>query len=282
MANRYRMDLTKSAINKVNIEYSHINNLGDSLAPIVVQWMLEREGIPVDRNVGQTRHFVTIGSIVYRGVYDATIWGAGILNQNSAKILLAQRGLRKLDVRAVRGPRTRDALVQAGFTCPEVYGDPAILLPYIYPNETLNRGNRIGLILHHATALKGEEYNKEFKCISMLTTDYKQFLYDLTECRVVISSSLHGIILAESYGIPAIYLWEDGPVGEQGVKFSDWYESTGRNGIEACTSIEQALEADPPELPSLDFMRGKLMATFPYDIWNNSVNESLKTEYLKG
>ena len=80
----------------------------------------------------------------------------------------------------------------------------------------------------------------------------------------MISSSLHGIILAESYGVPAIFLnWG---MDDQQTKFYDWYYSTGRKMSE-CKSIEDALESSAPILPDVSDLQKNLMDSFPYDLW---------------
>ena len=80
---------------------------------------------------------------------------------------------------------------------------------------------------------------------------------------VVISSSLHGIILAEAYGVPAILLKPQVDI----VKYYDYYYSTGRINFPMADSIEQAMLIVPVELPKLDTIKEKLKLSFPYDIY---------------
>lgn len=81
---------------------------------------------------------------------------------------------------------------------------------------------------------------------------------------MVNSSLLHGIILAEAYGIPAIYL-KDNKIN-QDFKFNDYYCGTGRSEYKYAKTIEDALKNRPVnELPDFNDMRKKLVDTFPYD-----------------
>lgn len=84
-------------------------------------------------------------------------------------------------------------------------------------------------------------------------------------CDKILSASLHGIILAESYNIPAVFI-NDG-VNDQIMKYIDWYYSTNRFDFRSAATVEQAIQIEPMELPNLDKMRENLLKTFPIDLW---------------
>ena len=102
--------------------------------------------------------------------------------------------------------------------------------------------------------------------IEIKTTDYKHFIDEVVQSDMVISSALHGIILAESYGVPTVYL-KDNEI-DQDLKFDDYYSGTGRIQYEYARTIEEALKIKPVNnLPKLENMRSALMEAFPYDLW---------------
>ena len=253
--------------NKVNVEYSHTMNLGDTLSPVMVEWMLQQRGIDPDMTVDGTRHLFAVGSVIGRGSFDATVWGSGILCEPLIPVIKSQQGVRKLDVRAVRGPVTRQILMDCGFECPEVYGDPAILLPLMFNPEVREKTHDVSLILHHATSLSPESAPAGCNVIDIATDDYRTFATQVAQSKMTISTSLHGIIISESYGVPSVYLWEDSAVGKQSLKFNDWYYSTGRFDVKPAPSLEAALDATPPALPDLAPLQQALLGSFPYDLW---------------
>ena len=85
--------------------------------------------------------------------------------------------------------------------------------------------------------------------------------------RKVVSSSLHGIILAEAYGIPAVFLSEGR--SEEILKYYDWYFSTGRSNVRMANTLVEALDMEPMEVPDLSKMQESIMEAFPYDLWEN-------------
>lgn len=238
-------------------------NLGDSLGEVIIKYMLDKVGIDIDAEVSKTKHLNCVGTNIQGSYQDATIWGSGILPTRTydfwRKIVR-----RKLDIRAVRGPLTRKVLLEQGYECPEVYGDPAILMPMIY-NPKIDK-KRDKLIIPQFV------YEKEFRrahpdecMLSMNTNDYRHIIDEIVSSEIVYTSSLHGIILAESYGVPAVFF--HGLEDYWDFKYFDWYQSTGRMDIRIAESYEEALMMTPQPLPKLDDMVKGLLNTFPYDLW---------------
>ena len=112
--------------------------MGDYLSPVIVNHMLQSYGLRQDVIVERTRHLYAVGSILAHGYQNATVWGSGLLNGNTKKARLYLH-MQKLDIRAVRGPLTREVLIRNGKKVPEVYGDPAIIMPDIYNPSSIRK-----------------------------------------------------------------------------------------------------------------------------------------------
>ena len=242
-------------------------NLGDYLGYVVVNWMLEKKGLSLDDEVVGTKHLITIGSGGLKMFQDATIWGTGIYNGHTNKWSERFHNAkhRHLDIRSVRGPLTRQVFMDLGHKCPEVYGDPAILMPLIYTPENVQKTHKYLIIPQYTQETWLRRYIKGDMIISMNTDDYKSVIDRIVSCEYVISSSLHGIILAESYGVPAIYY--NGRPGRSQYKFKDWYLSTNRTEFPLVTSLVEAYDSYAPELPNLSDLQKGVMEAFPYDLW---------------
>ena len=261
--NRHRVNYLKEksriSANQVNLHWwkvpGSMQNIGDFLSPVVVEYMHRATSRTAHSSNG-TIHLLAIGSVIDQSYQNSVVWGSGLMCGNRK---LWWRNLRKLDIRAVRGPETRRSLIENGYSCPEIYGDPAILMPLVYMPESLEKKYDYRVIQHHSFAQNVEN------CLSPIVKDWQQFIDELVKCRLVISSSLHGIILAEAYGIPAIML----KTALNTFKFDDYYHSTGRYDYPMADSVEQALQMEPPTLPDLEPLRQNIMAAFPADLWKS-------------
>jgi len=90
---------------------------------------------------------------------------------------------------------------------------------------------------------------------------WAEIVKKITQSRLVISSSLHGIIVAESFGIPTRFLkmtWT-----ESLLKYQDYYESTGRQNFRYATSIQEALKMGGEKPGYIDTQL--LLDSFPRD-----------------
>lgn len=251
--------------NRVNLDYwSESKNLGDLLSPIIVDYMLSLKHISPNKEISERKHLYAVGSVLTSGIQDATVWGSGVLNAS----LTYRLEKRKLDVRAVRGPFTRAVLIDYGYEVPEIYGDPAILLPEVYTPEETAKKYKYGFIFHKDYELAEEalqSVNKDdYIILDICTDDYKSFINRLSSVETIVSSSLHGIILAESYGVKAVLLKPQVDI----LKYYDYYYSTGRLKFPIAEDLRSALSSVPAELPDFTSLRNGLKASFPYDIYS--------------
>lgn len=246
-------------------------NLGDYLGLVVTNWMLHQRGLSLDGYVEKKKHLLTVGSGAVKSYQNMTVWGSGVERELPQwfRRFFQRSWFRKLDIRAVRGPLTRDYLTKLGHQCPAVYGDPAILMPLIY-NEDGEKswgGQKydVSIIPQLVTEEGIREKYPDAHIISMNTDGYKGVIDQIVQSKLIISSSLHGIILADAYGVPSV--WYRGLGKDIDFKYRDYYGSTGRELNEVPTSVEEALETEPLPLPDLKPLQEKLMEVFPYDLW---------------
>lgn len=242
-------------------------NLGDALSFVVVDWMLSQRGLDANQEVRKKYFLNTIGSNVFSSYQNAVIWGSGsgVMNEFQHPIMkvLHRYPFRRLDVRAVRGPITRSRLMNVGQNCPKVYGDPAILMPLIYTPDSKEKKNEVLVIPQFLAEKEVREKYPQYPMESMNTDDYKRVIDAIVASKKVVTSSLHGIILAEAYGVPAVYF----KTLKKTLKFEDYYASTGRNDVHFSESLEEALLQEPPQLPDLSDLQKGLLDSFPYDLW---------------
>jgi pyruvyltransferase len=215
--------------NQVYLSYdNHQNNFGDILSPIIANHFGSKEVIRISKKRSRKHiHYYMVGSILQRCNSNTVIWGSGFISANSICKEIPKKVL------AVRGPLTRDRLINLGIECPEIYGDPALLLPEIYPVVNRNVKYKLGIIPHFRDKnnpwLKRHfSQSMEIKIIDIQNKNPLKVVDDMLKCEKIISSSLHGIIIADAYEIPAVWFELSDKVEGAGFKFADYYKSVGR------------------------------------------------------
>ena len=161
---------------------------------------------------------------------------------------------------ALRGPLSAARLAQCGFKldgggyhsrinylkCTALpTGDPGILMPYLYQPKRPAQRFQLGVILHHTqehlaqelSALVAARYREQVTVISIFRSgeaELEQFVDELCACDRIASTSLHGLILAQAYGIPMLFLQSaDCPVQRHSTfKFDDYCQGVGAPNFE--------------------------------------------------
>lgn len=193
-------------------------NFGDCIAP----YLLKKMGhIPIYvSNEEQIEHLALIGSLLDTAPLNNThVWGCGFAYENSPVY-------EPKKIYAVRGKLSRQKYLDAGIACPEVYGDPALLLPEFYYPEDIPQKYRLGIIPHvvdYVEVLKYYANKYDDTLIIDLSQPVETVIDQILSCEMTISSSLHGLIVSHAYGIPTIWgQFSDKVLGE-GFKFRDYY-----------------------------------------------------------
>lgn len=181
-------------------------NFGDILSPFILREM----GYTItEANRNSSGKFMCIGSTAKFIKPNDTVWGTGIMRdfdpiEKNAKYL------------AVRGP-----LTGAKVGC-NIYGDPGLLCSHFWPMKSVER-NPLGFIPHYV------DYNKHDidgnDQINLLNANPIKVINEVIKYDSIISSSLHGIIVAHSYGIPAGWWQPSNKLSGDGSKFEDYARS---------------------------------------------------------
>lgn len=210
--------------NEVVIQGKSKENYGDLLGKYLVEKISGKDVVFIRPNKFSIQDwfapiYVTVGSILTHVNKKCIVWGSGIISKvykiKPAKFL------------AVRGPQTRKHLIAQGFEVPEIYGDPGLLLPRFY-NPEVEKQYSIGIVPHYNDyKTVHANYGKIFgvQVIDLMTNDIEKTTRDLLACERIISSSLHGIIVAHAYGIPAVWQKFSDKVFGDDIKYQDYFES---------------------------------------------------------
>ncbi len=201
------------------------------------------------RRLGSSCIFARDGDIV---------WGSGV----NGKFPVERHIFRHLDVRAFRGPLTRDFLLRRGIEAPEIFGDPALLVADLlairFPAPA-GHADPVAFVpnLHDLPAMQAWE-----NVVSPLDP-WWSVVRRISSARHVISSSLHGLVVADAFGVPCTYLRLSEE--ENLFKYEDYILGVGRSALRVTRSREEAVRASP--LDPIRFDAARLKASFPFDLW---------------
>lgn len=207
------------------------NNFGDILSPV----LFDHFGIPYKESSYEDCNIISIGSVARLAKDNDIVVGSGIIKKHEK---LNKNAIWK----CVRGPRTREQVLLWGGECPDIYGDPALLLPLLC--EESEKKYDVGLIPHYFHLTQFQRYYN-MPIIDVRNTDPLKVVKQITECKYIISSSLHGIIAAHAYGIPAAWVDFGGLYGDRS-KFYDHYEAMGLQA--RVSTIEKPIYSTPDKI----------------------------------
>lgn len=238
--------------------YAPPNNFGDILGPVIVARILENHGVsaPPAQSFEQAdgqRKLLSIGSVLHFAYDGDLVWGTG----RNGKIPDSKISFTELDVRMVRGPLTRAFLMERGIDVPEVYGDPGLLVPHLFADRIAGwkKGSTGPIFVANLNDPKPKQRAGRLIDPCAPLWDVLRAIY---ESDLVLSTSLHGFILAEAFGVRARLLRSD---AESPFKYADYFAGTGGRDLVSYSSVEEALSA--PDHPAPEFDPVRMVEAFP-------------------
>ena len=216
---------------------------------------------------GTSKYLMAIGSILNYATDKAHVWGSGIISKNDT--------FGKATFYAVRGPKTRERILELEGNCPEVYGDPALLLPKFF-NPQVQKKYKLGIIPHYVDYDRVLEWYKDdnsIKVINLLNNSIQEVTKEIMLCEHTISSSLHGVIVSHAYAIPSVWVKFSDKLSGDNVKFEDYFSSVNMISysgqyIDSKMSVEDLMsivksESHLPEKASVVKSQEDLLNSFP-------------------
>ncbi|MEW6552571.1 MAG: polysaccharide pyruvyl transferase family protein [Campylobacterota bacterium] len=239
-------------------------NFGDYLSKIIVGKIAKENGF--ENMVNRSNKLLAIGSILHFAKSDDIIWGSGI----NGKISLEKLTFNNLDIRALRGPLTKNILNKMGIKTPDIFGDPALLMPSLFDNLVYKPvKNKVTIIpnLNEYEECK-RLISSSFSLISPLR--HWSFIIDeILTSEIIYTSSLHGLIISEALNVPVKLFKPFG--GETMFKYEDYLEGTGRKLVKMPKTFHDGVvERNGVSFNKLNMELSDLVDSFPYDLFGRS------------
>ena len=176
------------------------------------------------------KNYLCIGTLLDAVKYSngqTVVWGSGVSGQERSFVHPEK-------ILAVRGRKTKTFCDRYDVKCPETYGDPALLLPLVYKAPRTHK-YRLGIIPHvidqHHPVIEEIRKNHADEILIIDLAHYDKWtdvIDQICSCERILSSSLHGIITSDAYGIPNCWIELSGKVLGGYFKYLDYASSVGR------------------------------------------------------
>ncbi|WP_168378746.1 MULTISPECIES: polysaccharide pyruvyl transferase family protein [Acinetobacter] len=251
-------------------------NFGDWIGPWLIALMTDRVVVNTREQQVSTSLF-SVGSIFGHITADqgtVDVWGSGIIAPlEQKKILKRLKASSTPQIHAVRGKLTQQEIQnKLNWKVPNIYGDPALLISDYYKHRSLNI--KIAICPHHIHYQKVKDKLSGYEDVHVVDVmqSPEKVIDEIASADVCLSSSLHGLIIAQAYEVPWRWLRfsEDQLVGDK-FKFYDFF-SIFENGEKilpidvSYEHLDQAfirLQANTGSLGKMNISLNDLKNSFP-------------------
>ena len=217
------------------------------------------------------KNYLCIGTLLDAVNYSresTIVWGTGVSGQDRLFTI-------PKEIRSVRGKKSIEFLQQKNMPYPALVGDPALILPLFYLPKNKEKKYKLGIIPHvidleHPIIKQIQSENSNEVLIINLSKFEKwtDIIDQICSCESIASSSLHGLITSDTYGVPNCWIELSGKISGGHFKFYDYASSVNRtfNGpITMHTNINQIIE-ECKQWTQPTINHGDILKSCPFNI----------------
>lgn len=248
-------------------------NFGDLIGPYLISKITDSPVLNI-----KNLHYpgiMAVGSIIQMlNRKKMVIWGSGLIRALTDDQMKTLKDYNP-QVLSVRGYNTAKQLSEAGIKVPDesMYGDPALILPLFY-NPTISVSRKIGICPHyiHKPYFLNNIIDEDKFDIIDVQNDMETVVDLISSSTACISTSLHGLIVAQAYGIPWVWLevYDDNLSGED-FKFKDFFSTLDESQV---SHVRVSLD----EIKNLNYINIAEKASLPNKLYDeNLILDALKS-----
>ncbi|MDX9746715.1 MAG: polysaccharide pyruvyl transferase family protein [Syntrophales bacterium] len=242
-------------------------NFGDWLSPLLVEAI---SGCQVVHARPNDCDLMALGSILakaknYFWNRKIDIWGTGLIGD-----IGVFRSPHR--IHALRGRKTAAAISNQRIM---ILGDPGLLCPMLLPDNTGRRKKySVGLIPHYVDQGDPvlEKLCNRYPSFTIIDVSQPplQVIRHVAACEMVVSSSLHGLIIADAYGVPSLWMKLSNKVWGNDFKFHDYFSIYSQKEVMPFVPLETTTEKDIMNLaesvsrPGIEEIKKSLYRSFPF------------------
>ena len=271
----------------LNVYYAKVPNMGDLLNVAIIERLF---GYKVHRHTFLTGELSAIGSGLGQFTLrdnlilamaerisgflfpTVTIWGSGFVCYKEKDNPFYRRNMRFAAVRGELSKKRVEDILGKELDIPT--GDAGILASYLL-SEPVEKKYSVGIIAHYK--------EQDEPVFQKLVETYPQSLFidvrqtpdvvirKIASCECIISSSLHGLIIADSLGIPNIHIKVSDKLLGDGFKFDDYYSAYDlKHPVidikkENIPSLEWVKEHYPITKEMVETVKRNMIQSFPFE-----------------
>ncbi len=272
-------DLPASLKNEKNIDEINLYwwdkkpNFGDQIGPYIVSRITGKKVTNINRDVTK-KGLLSVGSILQHiDRPGMTIWGSGIIRPYGYVESQRLSTFIPNKIYALRGKETFNFVTRnLGWSAPEIFGDPALLMPHFF-NPARKQGG-IVICPHYAHYEQFKLFSNDFLVVDV-REDVEAVVEAIAGANTVLSTSLHGLIIAQAYGVPWVWLRSKDTLIKGGdFKFEDFFSTINRDKVSIfdfslnnLTDLDIKNISEKSSLPELQIDLNKLLDNFPHEIF---------------